>query len=170
MELWYFQNKAVIYLQMGDYGEVKKYLEQVIPLYRERGEISDVIVSTLVLGTTARYEEEFDKARSLFIESLKFAQQSKDDVGIALTLINIAALLSVKGFFDKFARLLGFAEDIVPEGLWQTIYRIFRVDIEQAIESASATLGEDVYNATYTEGRAMKMEDAIEYALKELGQ
>ena len=170
MELWYLQNKAVIYLQMGDHGEVKKYLEQVIPLYRERGEISDVIVSTLVLGTTARYEGEFDKARSLFIESLKLAQQSKDDIDIALTLINIAALLRVKGFSDKFARLLGSAENIVPEGLWQTIYRIFRVDIEQAIELARVTLGEYAYNAAYAEGRTMKIEDAIAYALKELEQ
>jgi hypothetical protein len=65
----------------------------------------------------------------------------------------------------RTARLFGAAEAL-REKFCRPLPPVDRGDYD-CVPAARATLGEDLFAATWTEGRAMTLEQAIAYALEE---
>jgi len=159
---------GVAAFQMGSYALSRDYLEEALSLCREMGDQEGVLRANRTLGKIALAERDYVKARYFALECLKLSQKLEDIAYIALSLIMFGQIIQVKGYPENFVRLLGNAEKIVHFDLWETVSHSSRNQIKQAVESARAALGEETYNAAYASGRAMTMDEDIEYALKSL--
>jgi hypothetical protein len=94
------------------------------------------------------------------------ARKLRDRVQVAYSLHGFGALLVVRGEMEKAARLFGaadhFHESIAYEPEPQD--REFR---DRYASEARAALGDEAYATVESEGRALRMRDAIALALEE---
>jgi hypothetical protein len=78
-------------------------------------------------------------------------------------LAGLGAVASGPGQGERAARLLGAAE-AMQAAIGSDMDADVRILYEQAIASARAPLGEDRFEKAMQEGRAMSLEQAIQYA------
>jgi non-specific serine/threonine protein kinase len=173
MGVWILDKEATAYLQMGDYEQAKKTFEEVLSLYRERGNQGDILGVLLRLNSVARLEGDYPKACEYLLEGshlIKKLGNDKDD--IAIFLIDCGLLMLAQNSPGKYAQLLGMANSISPALLTTTtIVSSFFINwTEQAMESARAALGDEAYNVAYEAGKQMSLDESVAYTLKELGQ
>ena len=72
-----------------------------------------------------------------------------------------------KGQADRGARLLGVRETLRASVYVEDFYPFMVRERERHIAAARAQLGEEAFNKAWSEGAAMTLDQAIEYALKE---
>ena len=60
------------------------------------------------------------------------------------------------------------AEGAVPY-IKNRMYLLFRTETEKFIRRARAALGDEAYTAAHEAGKQMSLDEAVAYALKELG-
>jgi hypothetical protein len=70
---------------------------------------------------------------------------------------------------SKFIRLLGAAEAAVPD-IKKKTFLLFNVETEKRVTNARAALGDEAYTAAHEAGKQMSLDEAVAYALRELGQ
>jgi hypothetical protein len=78
--------------------------------------------------------------------------------------MGLAVVAYAQEHHGKAARLFGAAE-VLRDTLGFRPYPSDQAYYEQCIDSARAALGDTGYEAAWSEGRAMTLEQAIEYAL-----
>jgi non-specific serine/threonine protein kinase len=100
----------------------------------------------------------------LYRQSLAPQKEIGDKLGLVQCLEGLAGVACAQGDYEKGVRLFGAAE-----GLRETlaVHRApsDQADHDQRVASARAALGDAVFAAALAEGRAMTLEQAIEYAL-----
>ena len=153
----------------GDYQRGMQWLEEAMEIHRKMGDRGGVARALRYLGWTARLQGDYSKARSLYAESLQLLHriQNKDDD--TASLIHIGNLMLVQGSPEKFVRMVGVVDNADPDAQ-KTFLPFFQMETEKFKEIARATLGEEAYTAAYESGKQMSLDEAVAYALKELGQ
>ena len=150
---------------MGNFDQAINFLEEALSLSRSLGDLRDILYSTRRLGTIVRIAGDYVRARTLFLESLELARQIGDDEELGLCLINLGSLMLARGFPEGFVRLWGATEKML-ESFWPHAYSYFRIDIEQAVATVRAALGEETFAALFEEGKKMRLDEAVAYALE----
>ncbi len=93
------------------------------------------------------------------------ASEAADKTNSAYCMQGLAAVAGARGEPRRAARLLGAAETLL-EAAGVPIYVTADHDLHRRVASAAhEKLGEKVWTAAWDEGRAMNMEEAVEYAL-----
>jgi non-specific serine/threonine protein kinase len=114
------------------------------------------------LGRVARSRGDFAAARAHQIEALAVWQAAGMQSGVALSLEALASLVTAQQQAERAARLFGATEAL--QALFQ-LEPADRADHDQDVAAVRAALGEAACAAAWAEGRAMSLEQAIEYAL-----
>ena len=102
----------------------------------------------------------------LYTEGLGVAAELGDDAGVAYCLERIADLVPVEDQAARKARLYGASEAIL-----ETVGAPLYVQLHDrelyacTLEKVRTRLGEDAFEAAWSEGRTMTQEEAVEYAL-----
>jgi predicted ATPase/class 3 adenylate cyclase len=156
-------------IRLGDYEKGETLLEEHIEICQKMGKLGDIAYSLQALGIIACYRENYLRARSLYTESLQLLLSLGDKIDIAECIISIGRFLGAQGFLEKFARLLGAAEAAVPDMKKKT-FLLFHKETDQYVTSACGALGDAAYTTAYEVGKQMSLDEAVAYALKELGQ
>jgi hypothetical protein len=76
-----------------------------------------------------------------------------------------ARLAGSEGQFERMMQLLGAAEHL-SDTMGAPIVPVERTELDRQAAVARDKLGEEVFAKAWAQGRAMKIEQAIEYALK----
>ncbi|HET9589239.1 MAG TPA: tetratricopeptide repeat protein [Anaerolineales bacterium] len=118
------------------------------------------------LGRVAYSQGDYDRARSLYTQSLKRFRESANHWNLAYSLETFAALAVAQGEMQRAARLYGATETFYAQFRF-LISPLERENHERNIAAVRAALGEEALSALWEEGRAMTVEQAVEYALKE---
>jgi tetratricopeptide (TPR) repeat protein len=151
----------------GDCPAARRLHEEALAIRRELGDRWGIASSLLNLGTTAFDQQDYVSARAQLKESLSIHRELADRLGIVGSLEALAALEFVTGRVEAGARLCGHAERVREEigaacPAWE------RLRYDRQVAAGRAALGNDVaFDAAWQEGRAMTLEQAIEYALQE---
>jgi predicted ATPase/transcriptional regulator with XRE-family HTH domain len=164
----------------GDNLGARSLYEQSLALKKELGDKRGIAMSLSNLGLVALEQRDYANARSRFEESLALREELGDKWGIALSLAGLggaAVGLGNSGSGEnapeaagdlsevrRGVRLLGVVEALL-ESTRAVLQTEDRLPYERAIASARALLGEDEYGQLWAEGRAMTLQQAIEYAL-----
>ena len=114
------------------------------------------------VGSASRELGELDTARSCFMETLQGLAPIGYRTAIAITLDNLAALETRLGHHIRALRLAGAAEALTEAAGGQVPPEF--ADLPDLRQAARASHPEERIAAAWAEGRAMSLDEAIEYA------
>ena len=133
-------------------------------LARESGEQRPNIFSLWSLGLVAVDQHNYVEAHSLYKEGLAQAKEL-GEVWIGTFLVEAyAALLAAEGQYVRAARLLG-ATEAHRQAEGTPLPVAHRSDYDRPVAAIRAGLSEEAFTAAWAQGRAITLEQAIEYAL-----
>ena len=149
----------------GDLGQARALLEESLSSLRrqeQRLPIINALVNTLVrLGSIECETGEYTRAAKSYAESLELMWQY---VGRAYEtaecLEGLALVAAMQDQPERAARLLG-ASAALREEMGTPHSTITRANHDQASEAAHKTLGEEAFEAEWTEGHTTPFEDSI---------
>ena len=148
----------------GDCAEARFYVEQSLAITRQIGDRSKEVWNLSDLGQIFRLEGDLVGARAFCVESLTLASQLGEITDITYTVEERAALAMAENVPQRAARLAGAAQ-AAREGISASLPPRQRRTHEQTMAAARAALGDEVFSDAWYAGRAMTMDQAVEYAL-----
>ena len=155
---------AAIALLRGDLQAARPLLEERLALCRKSGGSGRLIHALGGLGHLERDEGNYARARALYRESLLLRQELGHQIAVAQSLEDFAVLARRERHAERAVRLLG-AEEAFCETLGARPPVAVRTEYERTVAEGRAALGEAAFAAAWAEGRAMALDQALEYAL-----
>jgi tetratricopeptide (TPR) repeat protein len=158
-------------IQLGDVARAQGDKDRAATLYadaltlaREVGEKRQIAYSLVNFAIQALDKGEYERAAQLYRESLALLRKIRDRGFVTLgCLEGLASFACHQGHFERAATLFG-AGEAFREALHRP--RISGAgEYEQRVASARVALGDAAFATAWAEGRAMTLEQAIEYAL-----
>ncbi len=149
----------------NNYAEALKLHTENLTYAREINNKWLIAQILLPLGELARLENNYAAAHSYLLEALSLEKEINDRRAIVCSFEEFAALGAAQGQAKRSAILFGAAETL-RTAIHVVLLPIERVEVEKNIAAARAQLDETTFNAAWAEGRAMSMEQAIEFALQ----
>jgi predicted ATPase/transcriptional regulator with XRE-family HTH domain/Tfp pilus assembly protein PilF len=158
-------NLGTLAYSQGDYSAARSLFLEGLALGRELENKRAIAISLNNLGNVTYMQEDYPAAHSLYVESLQMRRELGDNWGMALSLAGLGAVAVESGQAQRGARQLG-ASDALHEAIGVVMEPDDRIPYDFAVASARAQLGEAAFEKARQEGRAMNLEQAIEYALE----
>ena len=152
------------YLANGDLESARTYVLQGLDISRAAKDNWHVAYGLEGLGNLERLEGRYPLARERYTESLNLRVEVTDKVGITYLLKAFAQLAAREGQYERAAILWGAGEKLhqslgfLPTPLRERLYT-------SLISTAREQLGEKSFAEAWNRGRAMKMQEAIGFAL-----
>jgi predicted ATPase/DNA-binding CsgD family transcriptional regulator len=152
----------------GEYERGAALNEEAATLCREHGYKTDLLYALDNLGWAALLQGQHKTARSYYEESLVLCKELGDRMIASESLEGMACLSAAKGEALRAARLFGAAQ-----ALWETLREAVAFEHTPEEEAwrqpyratARSQVGEAAWEEALAQGRAMGLEQAIEYAL-----
>ncbi len=148
-----------------DYERAVALHEESLALARKTGDKYRIAFVLRSLGHVALFQGDYRQAAARFKESLTLCKEVADERVTGECLVGLAGVACAQGLYDQAARLFAAAE-VLREATGYHYAAARQADIEQFVSSTRAGLGESVFATAWAEGRAMTLEQAIEYALE----
>ena len=150
----------------GDYGRAKECYETCLRSYQEIGMKLEIASNLHKLGFIAQHEGDLQKAHSRFRESLAIQSEAGNKQGIAECLAGLAGLAAVARQPVRALRLFGASRALLDAAKFPLAPAdVLEWQRDHAV--ACGQLDESAVQQAQAEGRAMSMEQAIDYALQE---
>jgi predicted ATPase/transcriptional regulator with XRE-family HTH domain len=147
-----------------DYERAGTLLEESLSLSREMGASNSVAYSLNNLALVALAQGDHARAARFQTEALELWRWLGNKDGLAHCFENLAFFAAAMGEFNRAARLLGAAEALRAE--IGAPGRLLDQDFnERRIAEIRERLGDAVFTTVWEAGRAMTLDDAIDYAL-----
>ena len=160
------QNLGWTALLQGDPARATLLIEEAVELARERRRGFMGLLSRPLdnLGWAALLGDELGRARAQFEENLTLFKELGDKGTMLMSLEGLACVAEAEGETLRAARLFGAAEAQLEE----IGYRF--VTLEKAVQEpyrsrVRSRLGEAAWEEAHGHGRAMRLDEAIEYVL-----
>ena len=160
------KNLGLAVCGQGDYAAARSFFEEAISLGREAGHQPAVAASLDGLGVVAYEQGDYAAARTRHVESLVIWWEVGYKPAIASCLEGLARVACAQDHPERAAQLLGAAEAL-REAIGVPLPPADRAQHGRHRERGRAKLGEEMFAAAWTEGRAMTLEQAVAYALEE---
>ncbi len=148
----------------GDCIQALKFYEQSLALRRQLNDKVGIARSLNHIGAAAFRQGDYTRCRQCLLEGLALQRTLGDKKGTADCLELLAWSEAIQGLASRAARLFGAAEAL-REQIGIPLQPIERDDYERAVGAARTQLDEAAFSAAWAEGRALALEQAIEYAL-----
>jgi predicted ATPase/transcriptional regulator with XRE-family HTH domain len=148
----------------GDYDRAERYYKKSLKVHDDHGLEPDAqYLQCLVL--TALHRKDFLLASRRIVDCYRRAGKPGEKITIYGLLMGFAALASGTNHFERAARLSGAAQAMIETTSFG-YEPIDWVEFDRHIQIARDQLGEEKYEALVSEGRALMLEQAVEYALE----
>jgi tetratricopeptide (TPR) repeat protein len=150
----------------GELRTARSRREKLLALCRQLGDPGLLIHALGGMGHLERDEGDYGRARAFYAESLLLRRELGSLFALAQSLEDLAGLAGRQGEAERAIRLLG-AEEAFCETLGAHPPVAIVAEYERTVREGRAVLGEADFAARWAEGRAMSLEQAIDYALEE---
>jgi predicted ATPase/DNA-binding CsgD family transcriptional regulator len=159
---------AVAWRNQGDHERAKRLAERGLAISREIGERQATTSALYTLAILAQTEGEDERARNLFEEGLMLSAELGNEADVAHCLEGLASIYGAEGKIVRAARLWG-VEEALLEKLEDAVYTYVpdRTLHRSQVATARSQLDKGTWTAAWAEGRAMSLEQAVEYALEQ---
>jgi non-specific serine/threonine protein kinase len=150
-------------LWQGDVERATRLGEEALTLARELGD-GHVEFSFELLGYAAVERGEHEQAQVLFTKALELNRQCGLQMAIAECIEGLAGAAEGQGYATRAARLLGTAESLRAE-IGMPVPMPRRPYYERTLARTRAALSPAAFTTAWIKGRAMPLDEAINYAL-----
>ncbi len=147
------------------YDLAKRYYAETLEVAREIGGKVVIAVASVNLGLVAVHDGELNSARSLFIESLVQGREVGYKPQVASALIGFASIAAAEKQARRAIQFFAVADTILEEGDKRLVTSVDEMEYERNLAIARAQLDDAAFHVAWAEGKAMTMEQAINYAL-----
>jgi predicted ATPase/class 3 adenylate cyclase len=148
----------------GNYAEARSQFEACIPLFTELRDRHRLGMVHSELAHLERRQGHFAEAKALYRETIQEWQKIGHRAAIAHELECFAFIAKIQEEDKRAARLFGAAE-ILRENINIPMNPSERVEYDREVNDLRANMDEATFAKCWSEGRALTMEQAIEYAL-----
>ncbi|MBV7329319.1 tetratricopeptide repeat protein [Chloroflexi bacterium TSY] len=159
-------NIALVMRYKGNYKRARALHEESLAIDRELGDKRGIAMSLNGLGIVAYETGDYETALSHYEESLAIKWELGDKQGIATSLENFVELAIVQDQPER-ALCLASAAVALREVIGGSLSPNEQAKFEGHVETARLALGEVVATQALAAGRAMTLEQAIAYTLRE---
>ena len=163
---WSLHALGTVAHYQGDFAAARPLYEAALVLRQEVGD-PDVAWTFSCLASMAYNEGDYAAAGAHFGRSLELFREAGDRYGIVLTLEYCSLLAGAQRGQERRAALLSGAAQRLFETLGASLPLVDRADHDRKMEAARTGLGKESFAAAWSEGKAMSLEQAIEYALED---
>ena len=162
---------AVIPLSQRDYESAKRRLMAALEACKDAPNKLSLGLALGYLGLTCFFEDNLGEAFDYFLQLVTLAYEKSHTSLKTLGLYYLALFLFSQKQYLTAVQIIGAWEGSKTYNI-TLLYDlpIVRHARQQYFLDAREALGENDFNAAYAEGRAMTLDQATAYALKELGQ
>jgi tetratricopeptide (TPR) repeat protein len=150
----------------GDNALARRVYEECLAVCQETGEIRRIRFMLVNLTFLALHAGEYERARDLAMQGLRLALEMNNKLDIADSLAGLAGVLGVTGQPQRAARLLGTWEAAF-EWMGATALPSAKREHDRTIAAVRAQLDDTAFQATWAEGRAMSLKQAVASALQQ---
>ncbi|MGH3144794.1 MAG: hypothetical protein ACRDTR_03235, partial [Rubrobacter sp.] len=156
-------------LLQGDLTRARRLAERALSLVRESQGARDVVYVALhPLAAVARAEGDHEGAARLLEESLMLSAEIENESNVAYCLEGLATIAADEDELERAARLWGAAETLLEKIEILTYPHAFDRSLHQRqVADARARLEAEVWKGAWAQGRAMTLEQAVEYAVED---
>jgi predicted ATPase/DNA-binding CsgD family transcriptional regulator len=163
---WCLIKQGLVVYSMGDPGRAEQLTEEAVALLRELGSVVQAAIGLCNLGWMVLFQDELGRAADVYRESLVLGR----DIGmtglIQSTLEGLSCVAGAHGEGQRAARLWGAAQSFHEvTGIPRDIDWLAEADAH--IATVRSGLGELEWEEAEAEGKAIGLEEAVEYALSE---
>jgi non-specific serine/threonine protein kinase len=149
-----------------DFARARREYEEALANFRELHDMHGAACALTGLGDVAIDEGDFTTATALHREALVSESMVGDRRGIGQSLLGLGVVAAARGRFDRAARLWGAAERLREE-IDHRLAPAVRRHYEPHVVAARAALGDDAaFDRAWQAGRAMRLPEAVDYALE----
>ncbi len=149
----------------GNYAEARSGFEACLPLFTELKDRHRLAMVHSELAHLERRQGHFAQAKPLYRETIQEWQRIGHRAAIAHELECFAFIAKAQEEDQRAARLFGAAESL-RENINIPMNPPEHVDYDPEVSDLRANMDEAAFAKTWAEGRALTMEQAIEYALE----
>ena len=156
-------NLGDLYRYQREYDQAEHYYEKSLSMCSEYDLKIDRQYNLYSLGMLALHRNNYLLAIQFFVNYFEAARGLKEKIAACDFLTGLAAVAAGQNQAEHAAKLYGAAQALF-EMTDHKIPSLDRNEVERHIHMARDQLGEAAFEASVAEGRAMTMEQAIEYA------
>jgi non-specific serine/threonine protein kinase len=150
----------------GDVARARAMIDEGLALARRADNAMMIQFGLLWLGDLAAAQQDPVGALDQYRESLRLGRRASRSM-TAYVLGRCATIFAARGDYRRAARLFGATSTVPWTELGEFLVFGHSSDVAQAMAAARLALGESELAATWTEGQAMTLEQAVAYALEE---
>jgi non-specific serine/threonine protein kinase len=158
---------GVIAYHDADLTAARRFREEAAAVARAIGDRHTLGLALAGLALVARLQEHYDESERLFHETLRVSSELKDQWVMPRALGGLAGAAVLAANYERAARLFGATAAMREVSGTGEAARSFRVAYERDEAEARARLGDEAFAAAWAAGRAMRLEQAVAFALGE---
>ena len=152
--------------RQDDYMRARALHEESLNLFRQLGDQNGIANVLGYQGLVAQNQGDFAGARALYEESLSLFRQVGDQQGIVNALSGLGIVAQRQSQMERSARLSGaFAS--LRDSIGNDLDPMDQEEMDIMLTTTRVALGDDAFAAAWDAGRAMTLDEAVEYALGE---
>jgi tetratricopeptide (TPR) repeat protein len=153
-------------LNRGEVELARALYEEVVIMLRETGDINFLAYAVRRLGQLLWREGEYEKSIALCKESLNYNQQVGSPRGVIGCLAGFAAIAVAQEKYKYATQLMAAIEtQMVSMGI--TPMYMDQQEYDRNLSQLRAQLDDTVFQKAWSKGRAMSLEQAVDFALQE---
>lgn len=149
---------------LGNFEEAKELAAECMAIFRQIGDNRQVALALYATALATHCRGDNEAARDMLAQALPVLSETEDEYHVACCLLALGGIACAEEEYEKAARVFAAAE-----ALSQSIgvrVLIQPPDLERNLANTRASLDEATFARAEAEGRAMPLEQAIEYALE----
>ena len=155
---------ALVACAQGNYEQARALCHESLALSREIGDKGTTARSLNALARAACARREDELGAALLRESLTLFKEMGDKLGIIRCLNGLADVAWARSSTERAGRMFAAAESL-RESIGAVLPLAEQLELDRNVSPLRAHLGDAALQSTWAEGRAMTLEQAIEFAL-----
>jgi non-specific serine/threonine protein kinase len=148
----------------GDHDRAGRLFEEAIAILRQRAEKWGLGILLGDLAGLRLLQDRYPEARALGREAILLCEELGDRRAVAWSLGTLATTQAAAGRSDRAARLWGASAGALDSLGVAPQLTVKRVQ-DRFIDVAKASMGEQAFQAASSQGRAMSLKQAVQFAL-----
>lgn len=148
----------------GDHEAARSFYEESLTVARRCGHPSSIAIALANLGVVALRQGDHERAKPIFRDGLVIMKKLGDTRNMIAVLSALAGVAIAEGKPERAGRLLG-AADSLRDATGVLTTPADRAEQQRNLVSAREALDPDTFASSWAAGKAMTLDEVVEYAL-----